>query len=173
MSQINHHRSRFPKTRIKFSCWDIRCPINSSVNQCDQCHTMSNCETLCLLQTITFSSTNIRSLVQINALSAVRRLDNLNIDLDGNPITKFTLWRMFVIFRLAHFALKKINDVEVKKSSSPQVSFPGLQASIYSDCNWSLTTVSILVLHVVSASLYTQRLCFICLTNQSKNLIQK
>lgn len=115
MSQINQHRSRFPKTRIKFSCWDIRCPINSSVNQCDQCHTMFNCKTLCLLQTITFSSTNIRSLVQINALSAVRRLDNLNIDLDGNPITKFTLWRMFVIFRLAHFALKKINDVEVKK----------------------------------------------------------
>ncbi|XP_078315691.1 leucine-rich repeat-containing protein 49-like isoform X8 [Crassostrea virginica] len=65
------------------------------------------------VQTITFSSTNIRSLVQINALSAVRRLDNLNIDLDGNPITKFTLWRMFVIFRLAHFALKKINDVEI------------------------------------------------------------
>uniref|UniRef100_K1PQ40 Leucine-rich repeat-containing protein 49 n=1 Tax=Magallana gigas TaxID=29159 RepID=K1PQ40_MAGGI len=65
------------------------------------------------VQTITFSSTNIRSLVQINALSGVRRLDNLNIDLDGNPITKFTLWRMYIIFRLAHFALKKINDVEI------------------------------------------------------------
>ncbi|XP_056022974.1 leucine-rich repeat-containing protein 49-like isoform X9 [Ostrea edulis] len=65
------------------------------------------------VQSITFSSTNIQSLVQINALSTVRRLDNLTIDLDGNPITKFTLWRMYVIFRLAHFALKKINDVEI------------------------------------------------------------
>ncbi|XP_061172062.1 leucine-rich repeat-containing protein 49-like [Saccostrea echinata] len=65
------------------------------------------------VQSITFSSTNIRSLDQINALSSVRRLDNLNINLDGNPITKFTLWRMYVIFRLAHFALKKINDVEI------------------------------------------------------------
>jgi leucine-rich repeat-containing protein 49 len=65
------------------------------------------------LQSITFSSTNIQSLVQINALSTVRRLDNLTIDIDGNPITKFTLWRMYVVFRLAHFALKKINDVEV------------------------------------------------------------
>ncbi|XP_062612472.1 leucine-rich repeat-containing protein 49-like isoform X3 [Saccostrea cucullata] len=65
------------------------------------------------VQSITFSSTNIRSLDQINALSSVRRLDNLNINLDGNPITKFTLWRMYVIFRLAHFTLKKINDVEI------------------------------------------------------------
>ncbi|XP_005090720.3 leucine-rich repeat-containing protein 49, partial [Aplysia californica] len=64
-------------------------------------------------QSLVFCSTNIHSLRQINALSAVRRLDNLTIDLDGNPVTKFTLWRMYTVFRLAHFALKKINDVEV------------------------------------------------------------
>ncbi|XP_059163229.1 leucine-rich repeat-containing protein 49-like isoform X2 [Physella acuta] len=64
-------------------------------------------------QTLVFCSTNIHSLQQINALSLVRRLDNLTIDLDGNPVTKFTLWRMYTVFRLAHFALKKINDVEV------------------------------------------------------------
>ncbi|CAL1537613.1 unnamed protein product [Lymnaea stagnalis] len=64
-------------------------------------------------QTLVFCSTNIHSLQQINSLSLVRRLDNLTIDLDGNPVTKFTLWRMYTVFRLAHFALKKINDVEV------------------------------------------------------------
>ncbi|GFO31885.1 leucine-rich repeat-containing protein 49-like protein [Plakobranchus ocellatus] len=64
-------------------------------------------------QTLIFCSTNICSLQQINALSQVRRLDNLTIDLDGNPVTKFTLWRLYTVFRLAHFALKKINDIEV------------------------------------------------------------
>ncbi|KAH9494929.1 Leucine-rich repeat-containing protein 49 [Bulinus truncatus] len=67
-------------------------------------------------QTLVFTSTNIHSLQQINALSLVRRLDNLTIDLDGNPVTKFTLWRMYTVFRLAHFALKKINDIEVSSS---------------------------------------------------------
>ncbi|KAK3097495.1 hypothetical protein FSP39_010176 [Pinctada imbricata] len=65
------------------------------------------------VQSLTFSATNISSLQQINALSNIRRIDFLTIQPDGNPITKFTLWRMYVIFRLAHFALKKINDVEI------------------------------------------------------------
>ncbi|XP_071168448.1 leucine-rich repeat-containing protein 49-like isoform X12 [Mytilus edulis] len=65
------------------------------------------------VQTLTFSATNIRSYQQINALSSVRRFDNLIVENEGNPITKFTLWRSYVVFRLAHFALKKINDMEV------------------------------------------------------------
>lgn len=65
------------------------------------------------VQTLTFSATNIRSYQQINALSSVRRFDNLVIENEGNPVTKFTLWRTYVVFRLAHFALKKINDMEV------------------------------------------------------------
>nr|KAI8769795.1 leucine-rich repeat-containing protein 49-like [Biomphalaria glabrata] len=67
-------------------------------------------------QSLVFCSTNIHSLQQINALSLVRRLDNLTIDLDGNPVTKFTLWRMYTVFRLAQFALKKINDIEVSSA---------------------------------------------------------
>ncbi|BFY97135.1 hypothetical protein BsWGS_00175 [Bradybaena similaris] len=67
-------------------------------------------------QTLIFCSTNIHSLQQINALSLVRRLDNLTIDLNGNPVTKFTLWRLYAVFRLAHFPLRKINDVEVSSS---------------------------------------------------------
>lgn len=68
-------------------------------------------------QSLEFTNTNIHSLQQINALSVVRSLDHLTIALDGNPVTKFTLWRLYTIFRLAHFSLKKINDVEVGLSS--------------------------------------------------------
>ena len=64
-------------------------------------------------QTLIFNSTNICSFQQINALTSLRRLDNLTIQLDGNPVTKFTLWKSYVLFRLSHFALKKINDQEV------------------------------------------------------------
>jgi len=66
-----------------------------------------------LIQSVVFSSTNIHSMQQINALTALRRLDNLTINLEGNNITRFSLWRPYIIFRLAHFALKKINNIEV------------------------------------------------------------
>ncbi|KAL4228191.1 Leucine-rich repeat-containing protein 49 [Mactra antiquata] len=67
-------------------------------------------------QTLMFSSTNICNFQQISALTSVRRLDNLVIDTEGNPVTKFSLWKSFVLFRLAHFALKKINNIEVTSS---------------------------------------------------------
>ena len=59
------------------------------------------------------TSTNICTLQQLNALSSLRRLDHLVIDVDANPVTEFSLWRSYVIFRLAHFNLKLINHVEV------------------------------------------------------------
>lgn len=64
-----------------------------------------------------FSNTNIHSLQQINALTAVRSLHELTIGLDGNPVTKFTLWRLYTIYRLSHFNLKKINEVDVRRES--------------------------------------------------------
>nr|KAG5699547.1 hypothetical protein BaRGS_033743 [Batillaria attramentaria] len=67
-------------------------------------------------QCLVFANTNVHSLQQISALSTVRSLDSLTIALDGNPVTKFTLWRLFTVFRLAHFTLRKINDVEVSSS---------------------------------------------------------
>ncbi|XP_070206468.1 leucine-rich repeat-containing protein 49-like isoform X2 [Littorina saxatilis] len=67
-------------------------------------------------QTLMFSNTNIHSLQQINALTAVRSLHELTIGLDGNPVTKFTLWRLYTIYRLSHFNLKKINEVDVSSS---------------------------------------------------------
>jgi len=62
---------------------------------------------------LTFAETNIKALQQINSLSLLRRLDYLNINNEGNPVTSFTLWKPYVLFRLAHFSLRKINDIEV------------------------------------------------------------
>ncbi|XP_064608025.1 leucine-rich repeat-containing protein 49-like isoform X2 [Liolophura sinensis] len=72
------------------------------------------------VHTLVFSATNIRCLQQLNALSNVRRLENLTIDVEGNPVTKFTHWRIYTLFRLAHFNLKKINDIEVSSSDIAQ-----------------------------------------------------
>jgi leucine-rich repeat-containing protein 49 len=62
---------------------------------------------------LVFTATNIRTLAQFNALANVRRLDNLTVETDGNPVTELSLWRPYVVFRLAHFSLKRINGVEV------------------------------------------------------------
>ncbi|XP_078677816.1 leucine-rich repeat-containing protein 49-like isoform X1 [Branchiostoma floridae x Branchiostoma belcheri] len=65
------------------------------------------------VQTLIFNETNIRNLQQFNTLASLRRLDNLSVVPEGNPVTQFTLWKPYVLFRLAHFSLRKINDTEV------------------------------------------------------------
>ncbi|KAL9986928.1 hypothetical protein ACROYT_G001144 [Oculina patagonica] len=62
---------------------------------------------------LTFTETNIKGLQQINCLSLLKRLEHLCISSEGNPITSFTLWKPYILFRLAHFSLRKINDIEV------------------------------------------------------------
>ena len=69
------------------------------------------------LQTIVFNSTNISHLHQLNGLSGLRHLDHLFVKPEGNPIIDFSLWRTYVVFRLAHLALKRINDVEVSATN--------------------------------------------------------
>ncbi|XP_074650110.1 leucine-rich repeat-containing protein 49-like [Tubulanus polymorphus] len=65
------------------------------------------------VHTLIFSATNIQNLHQINALACVRRLDCLTIELEGNPVAQFNLWKIYTIYRLAHFSLRKLNDEEV------------------------------------------------------------
>uniref|UniRef100_A0A3Q4GNB0 Leucine rich repeat containing 49 n=1 Tax=Neolamprologus brichardi TaxID=32507 RepID=A0A3Q4GNB0_NEOBR len=60
-----------------------------------------------------FLETNISRLPQLAALAQVRRLDQLTIHPDGNPVVSLTLWRSFVIYRLHHFNLQRINGQEV------------------------------------------------------------
>ncbi|KAL3288028.1 hypothetical protein HHI36_002480 [Cryptolaemus montrouzieri] len=62
-----------------------------------------------------FKETNINSLGQINALAEAQGLCSLFIEEDGNPIFA-KKWRSYAIFRLSHWGLKFINDVEVTKT---------------------------------------------------------
>lgn len=52
-------------------------------------------------------------LQQFNALAQLRRIDQLTIDPQGNPVVNFTLWKYYVLFRLSHFCMQKINGTEV------------------------------------------------------------
>ncbi|KAK2853520.1 hypothetical protein Q5P01_006181 [Channa striata] len=65
------------------------------------------------LSHLIFLETNISRLPQLAALAQVRRLDQLTIHPEGNPVVSLSLWRSFVIYRLHHFNLQKINGQEV------------------------------------------------------------
>jgi len=58
-----------------------------------------------------FKETNINLLGQLNALAEVQGLTSIQIDA-GNPIVSKD-WKMYAIFRLAHWGLAVINDKEV------------------------------------------------------------
>lgn len=53
------------------------------------------------------------TLQQFNALAQMHRLEQLTVDPQGNPVVNFTLWKYYVLFRLNHFNLQKINGVKV------------------------------------------------------------
>ncbi|XP_060115978.1 leucine-rich repeat-containing protein 49-like [Heteronotia binoei] len=63
-----------------------------------------------------FKETNLVTLQQFNALVPVRRVEQLTVDAQGNPVVSFTLWKYYVLFRLSHFNLQKINGAEVTKN---------------------------------------------------------
>ncbi|XP_061621476.1 leucine-rich repeat-containing protein 49 isoform X3 [Phyllopteryx taeniolatus] len=60
-----------------------------------------------------FLEANISRLPQLAALAQVRRLDQLTVHPQGNPVVGLALWRSFVIYRLHHFNLQRINGQEV------------------------------------------------------------
>ncbi|XP_027500318.1 leucine-rich repeat-containing protein 49 isoform X2 [Corapipo altera] len=60
-----------------------------------------------------FKETNLVALQQFNALAEVHRMEQLTVDPQGNPVVNFTLWKYYVLFRLNHFNLQKINGVKV------------------------------------------------------------
>ncbi|XP_053127968.1 leucine-rich repeat-containing protein 49 [Hemicordylus capensis] len=63
-----------------------------------------------------FKETNLVMLQQFNALAQVRRLEQLTVDAQGNPVVAFTLWKYYVLFRLSHFSLQKINGIEITQN---------------------------------------------------------
>ncbi|KAI5623765.1 leucine-rich repeat-containing protein 49 [Silurus asotus] len=60
-----------------------------------------------------FMETNITRLLQLAALAQVKRLEQVTIDPEGNPVVSLTLWRSFIIYRLNHLNLQRINGTEV------------------------------------------------------------
>nr|KAF6501205.1 leucine rich repeat containing 49 [Molossus molossus] len=60
-----------------------------------------------------FKETNLVMLQQFNALAQLHRIDQLTIDPQGNPVVNFTLWKYYVLFRLSHFNMQKVNGTEV------------------------------------------------------------
>eukprot|EP00076_Gallus_gallus_P010369 XP_004943820.1 leucine-rich repeat-containing protein 49 isoform X1 [Gallus gallus] len=60
-----------------------------------------------------FKETNLVALQQLNALAQLHRMEQLTVDPQGNPVVNFTLWKYYVLFRLNHFNLQKINGIEV------------------------------------------------------------
>ncbi|XP_059402928.1 leucine-rich repeat-containing protein 49 [Carassius carassius] len=60
-----------------------------------------------------FMETSITHLPQLAALAQVRRLEQITVDPEGNPVVRLTLWRSFLIYRLQHLSLQKINGTEV------------------------------------------------------------
>ncbi|XP_066541608.1 leucine-rich repeat-containing protein 49 isoform X2 [Hoplias malabaricus] len=60
-----------------------------------------------------FMETHITRLLQLAALAQVRRLEQVTIHPEGNPVVSLTLWRAFLIYRLNHLNLQRINGTEV------------------------------------------------------------
>ncbi|XP_065729073.1 leucine-rich repeat-containing protein 49 isoform X5 [Phocoena phocoena] len=63
-----------------------------------------------------FKETNLVTLQQFNALAQLRQVDQLTVDPQGNPVVNFTLWKYYVLFRLSHFNMQKINGTEVTQN---------------------------------------------------------
>ena len=78
------------------------------------------------VNTLIFDETNLRQLRQLNALSQLRKLEQLNIKSCGNPlVSNMKLWRLYVLYRLSHFNIRVINDVPVSSEHDFDTAFPG------------------------------------------------
>lgn len=61
---------------------------------------------------IVFRETNISALGQLNALAEIQGIVSLTIEAEGNPICTKP-WRLYAVYRLAHWGVKMINDKPV------------------------------------------------------------
>lgn len=59
-----------------------------------------------------FRDTNIQHLGQLNALADIQGLTSLTIYPEGNPIYQKE-WRSYAVYRLSHWGLTSINDLQV------------------------------------------------------------
>lgn len=59
-----------------------------------------------------FKETNISHLGQLNALAEAQGLNSIQIEAEGNPIISKN-WKVYAIFRLAHWGLQIVNGTQV------------------------------------------------------------
>jgi leucine-rich repeat-containing protein 49 len=59
-----------------------------------------------------FKETNISHLGQLNALAEAQGLNSIQIEAEGNPIISKN-WKVYAVFRLAHWGLQIINGTQV------------------------------------------------------------
>ncbi|KAI5709022.1 hypothetical protein M8J76_008307 [Diaphorina citri] len=80
------------------------------------------------IEYLEFKETNIYCLGQINAIADIQGLTSLHIHADGNSILQKKDWRYYAIYRLSHWGLKIINDIEISEQESLEASsqFSGL-----------------------------------------------
>ncbi|CAL8243293.1 unnamed protein product [Lota lota] len=62
---------------------------------------------------LVFMETNLSRLLQLAALAQLRRVEQITIQPEGNPVAGLSLWRSFLIYRLHHFNLQRLNGLEV------------------------------------------------------------
>ncbi|XP_048825276.1 leucine-rich repeat-containing protein 49 isoform X2 [Brienomyrus brachyistius] len=65
------------------------------------------------LSHLIFLETDISRFPQLAALAKLRSLNQLTIHPEGNPVLGLMLWRSFLIYRLHHLNLQKVNSREV------------------------------------------------------------
>lgn len=82
-----------------------------------------------------FRETNIQFLGQLNAFAELQGMTSLTIDSEGNPICSKE-WRSYAVYRLSHWGIKMINDVEISKDEidAAQTRYSGLSDLVL----WSL-----------------------------------
>lgn len=82
-----------------------------------------------------FRETNINGLGQLNALAELQGISSLIIDAEGNLICTKS-WRLYAVYRLSHWGIKTINDMNVtdEEINEAQKAYSGLSDLVL----WSL-----------------------------------
>lgn len=96
-----------------------------------------------------FRETNINCLGQLNALAEIQGITSLTIDPEGNAICTKP-WRLYAIYRLAHWGIKTINEIEVTEQEidEAQSIYEGLSDLVLWSLPESLIEPLLLRLHL-------------------------
>jgi len=62
------------------------------------------------LASLVFNNCNFQYLSQLNLLGDLKKLENLTINKDDNPITNISIWKYYALFRLSHLQLKQMDN---------------------------------------------------------------